>query len=495
MKSNIFNNRRFKYGSAAIIFTAIFIAIIMLINGIISLLDSKIGLYADLTSEQRYEISDVTTGLLADIPDSIEIIFCRDRDKLIEDNYMSMIVTLAEKYELSYPNVTVKFVDRARHPGEINKFRRSTSDIFSDTDVIINAPESGKFRHLRRTAFFSADSDGNLAAFNGEMRITASILAVTRASNDKVALITGHDEAVSTPLVEVLMNAGYDTAESLITVNLATADIPENTRLVIIDNPKRDFLGYTAEKTGSVNEIAKLDKYLKNYGNLFVAIDNETPFLPELCEYLQQEWGISYTPGLVIQETPGYSISTDGRSLIANYNLQSDGTGIYSYEITRRVSTTSARTIVSSATPLTITPVSGKTVSPVLTTSAEATVLDDNVAVQTGKQTLMAISSFLDYPDGMYEKLAHVVVCGSTDFVYTDMAVSSSANADLVYSILNIVGTEKVPIDIQPKMFSDTSIDSIGMATARSFTFRVAAIPALIVLAFGVYVFIRRKRL
>lgn len=482
-----------KYGSAAITFTALFIVIIILINAILSVIDSRVGLYADLTQEQRFEISDISSGLLDGMTDEIEIIFCRDRDRLIEDTHNAMIVTLAEKYELEFDNIKVKFIDRARNPGEINKFRRSTGDKFSDTDVIIHAPATGKFRHLRRTAFFSTDSDGILRGFNGEMRITASVLAVTRASEDKVVLITGHDEAVSTPLVEVLMNAGYDSEDSLVSVNLATSDIPENTRLVIIDNPKRDFLGYSAEKTGSVNEIAKIDKYLKAHGNLFVAVDNETPALPELSEYLREEWGLSYTAGLVIEDTPEHTISTDGRSLIANYNNNSEDA--YAYEVTRRVNTTSARTVVSSATPINIEAVSDKTVSPIITTSSAARVLKDSKTVASGVQNLMAISTFLEYPDGMYEKLSHVILCGSTDFVYTDMALTSTANADLVYSILNIVGTEKVPIDIRAKLFSDTSINGTGMATARNMTVRISVIPAAIVLILGVYMFIRRRRL
>ena len=114
--------------------------------------------------------------------------------------------------------------------------------------------------------------------------------------------------------------------------------------------------------------------------------------------------------------------------------------------------------------------------------------------VSTGTQTLMAVSTFMDYPDGKYEKFAHVFVSGSVDFIHTDLT-SATANADLVYSVLQIVGTEKVPIDIPTRLFADNTISGIGTKTFRSMTIGLSAVPALLVLALGTFVFIRRKHL
>lgn len=486
----IFRTRRMKYGTVAIAFTAVFIAIVISFNAVLSAIDAKAGLYADLTGEQIYELGEDTAALLSEVDIPVEIVFLRDRDILMEKSDMSKIITLAEKYSSSFKNISVSFVDRARNPEAVKRFRRSTSDKFYDTDVMV-AAESGNFRHLSGAAFFTSDSNGNIVGFNGEMRFTSAILAVTRSSGDKVVFITGHDETPTTQLAEVLMNAGYDSADTFVSVDLATGDIPEKTRLVIVSNPKRDFSGYSAEKNGSVNEIAKLDKYLKNYGNMLVFVDNQTPALPEFSEYLVEEWGISYTAGLVVEDADN-SISTDGRGIIASY-VSDKEKHPYAYEIARRVNTTSAKTVASSATPLTLSQASGKTVSPLLVSSAHSAVIDDGKKVASGAQTLMAISSFMDYPDGYYEKFAHVVVSGSVDCVYTDMN-HNTANADLIYSILDIFGTEKTPVDIPSKLYNDTSINSIGMATARKFTVSIALLPTLIVLAAGIYMFVKRSR-
>lgn len=493
--SDLFKNRRMKYGSVAVAFTVIFIAVIILLNAVVTALDNRFGLYADMTSEKSFEIGESSKELLADVTEPVEIIFCRDRDKLISDSYMSRIVLLAEKYAAEFSNISVDYIDNERRGGDLTRFRATTSTTISSTDVIINCPSANKYRKVSRDAFYSVQSSQNTSryvGFNGEMRFTASILAVTRAANDKIALIYGHDESLSSQMVEVLMNAGYDTEESLVTVDLAKDEIPENTRLVIINNPQKDFNGYEAEKSGKVNEIAKLDRYLKEYGNLFVAVNNTTKDLPELSEYLTTEWGIGFHAGEVVEDD-GNSETVDGRSIIARYVTDSENHP-YAYEITRRVGSLSARTVMSNTTPLYLSAASRRTVSPILQSSGAARVMNGEKAVSTGAQTLMAISTFMDYPDGKYEKFSHVFVSGSVDFLHTDLT-DATANSDLIYSILQIVGTEKVPIDIPARMFSDDTVSGIGTRTFRRVTAGLSAIPALAVLILGTVVFIRRKHL
>lgn len=494
MKFDLLNNRKMKYGSVAIAFTVIFIAIVILINAIVTALDSKFGLYADMTSEQSYDISKSTYLLLSDITQPVEIIFCRDRDKLLNDrnyNNMTRIVILAEKYASEFSNISVQFIDNERRGNELARFRATTSTIIRSTDVIINCPGASKYRKLSQSSFYVADSGNKkYLGFNGEMRLTASVLAVTKAADDKIALVIGHDEFPSSQLLEVLMNAGYDSTDSLVTVDLATQDIPDNTRLVIIDNPQTDFNGYEAEKSGKVNEIAKLDRYLKEYGNLMVLVNNTTKALPELSEYLSTEWGIDFHAGEVVEDDAN-SETVDGRSIIAKY-VSDETNHPYSYEVSRRVGTSSARTVMSNTTPLYLTEASRRTVSPILQSSASAKVMDGEREVTSGTQTLMAVSTFMDYPDGKYEKYSHVFVSGSVDFIHTDLT-AATANADLIYSILQIVGTEKVPIDIPARMFADDSVSGIGTRTFRSMTIGLGVIPALLVLIAGTCVFIRRK--
>ena len=235
-------SKRLKYGSVALIFTVIFIAIVILINAILTALDSKFGLYADITGEQRYDISETTFELIGNIQDNIEIIFCNDRDKLIENDMMSMIVMLSEKYESEFPNISVRYLNIDRNLSEARTLAKATTETkLNRTDVIIRSANTEKARIVMKNSFFTLNFDGRsyyYYGFNGERRFTESILMLANSSDDKVAIITGHGENEDlATLAEVLMGAGYDETEQ-VKVNLATEDIPENTRLVIINNPQ-----------------------------------------------------------------------------------------------------------------------------------------------------------------------------------------------------------------------------------------------------------------
>ena len=485
-------SKRLKYGSVALIFTVIFIAIVILINAILTALDSKFGLYADITGEQRYDISETTFELIGNIQDNIEIIFCNDRDKLIENDMMSMIVMLSEKYESEFPNISVRYLNIDRNLSEARTLAKATTETkLNRTHVIIRSANTEKARIVMKNSFFTLNFDGRsyyYYGFNGERRFTESILMLANSSDDKVAIITGHGENEDlATLAEVLMGAGYDETEQ-VKVNLATEDIPENTRLVIINNPQRDFLGYDSANSGNTDEINKLNKYLQNYGNLLVLIDNETGDLPELSEFLA-EWGISYISGLVVVD-PDNSISPDGKSIRASYNHDSENAaGKY---IADKTDLSSSPTIMSSATPLIVD--TDKAFS-VLKSSANSIVYNGETRIADGEQTLMAISSHFEYDENQNERYTHVIVSGSTDFIHWDMASPSTNNADLVRNILTVAGTESVATDIRVKPFYDVDISGIRTASTRDMTLKLIFIPAGIVMIAGIAVFIRRKRL
>ena len=489
--NNILKNKKFKYGSVALAFTAIFVAIIILLNAILTALDSKYGLYAEISGEQRYEISDRSHELLDGTDNEIRIVFCSPRDILQNSGLMSMIVTLAEKFEAEFPDISVSFVDIGRNISEARALAgASTETKLESTDVIIRSDKTGKVRIVKGPSFFTLSSDGqSYYGFNGEMRFVESILAVVNASDDKVAIITGHGEDENlAALGEVLFGAGYDQTEQ-VKVDLSTGEIPENTRLVIINNPKRDFLGHSSAGAGNADEISKLNKYLQSYGNLFVLIDNETPALPELSELLS-EWGIAYASGLVVEDAEN-SVSTDGRGIIAVYNHLTENSA--GEQIAKKSDVSSSRTIMNSSTPLVLD--ADKGASAILASSPSAIVFNGKEPVAQGTWPLMAISSRFEYDENQNERYSHVIVSGSADFVHADMASAATGNADLMRNILGVVSTEKVASNIPVKPFQDTSIAGIGTATARDMTVKVTVIPAVLVLIIGIVVFVKRKRL
>lgn len=107
-------------------------------------------------------------------------------------------------------------------------------------------------------------------------------------------------------------------------MDLTQDTLAEETSVVVIYDPKFDFHG-AFDAAG--NEIAVLDEYMMNYGNLMVFMGAQTPDCPQLDEYLE-EWGIVYGEATVRDESS--AVSTGGMDLIAS--LADDGElGILGY--------------------------------------------------------------------------------------------------------------------------------------------------------------------
>ncbi len=491
MLNKILHTKKFKYGSAAATLTAIFIVIILLFNGIISALGTQFSLYTEISGEKYYNLGNTTKTLLSETDDEISIVFFAEKDLLIENGSMEMIVTLAEKYSTEFKNISVKYIDLVRN----NKEARAIANLSTDggtlhtTDVIIRSEKTGKVsKPLSGNSFFTVNDSNMILGFNGERRFTESILAVVNASDDKVAIITGHGETENlVNLSELLVGAGYDQTEQ-VKVDLSKNDIPENTKLVIINNPKLDFLGGKTTSGSGVNEIEKLNRYLKNYGNILVLLNNETGTLTNLSEFLNEN-GISYTSGYTVSDTAENSrYGSLGRAVHASFKQNTNNAVVE--RLSSKTDISSAHIVMNSTTPL---KVDNEKAAAVLVSSPGAKVTNGTLPVNSGEQVLLAVSSKMNYVKNE-EKWSNLFVSGSTDLVHADLNYSTK-NADLLRNILSVAGTVDIVTGIETVPFADTNISGITTAQAMHITRITTLFPAVIILCVGAYVFIKRKRL
>ena len=66
-------SRKMRIGALAAAFTAFFIAVIVVLNGIVSVLTNKFGWYIDMTSEAVFTLSNEAKSYLADMTDDVNI--------------------------------------------------------------------------------------------------------------------------------------------------------------------------------------------------------------------------------------------------------------------------------------------------------------------------------------------------------------------------------------------------------------------------------------
>ena len=110
MNLSILRNKRLRHGSLSLVFTAIVVVLVVIINVIASSLYDKYRPSGDMTNTELYTISDTTKELLSDVTSPVKIIFCADPDKLDEGNtYLRYIHQSALEYQSNFDFITVEY--------------------------------------------------------------------------------------------------------------------------------------------------------------------------------------------------------------------------------------------------------------------------------------------------------------------------------------------------------------------------------------------------
>ena len=89
---------------------------------------------------------------------------------------------------------------------------------------------------------------------------------------------------------------------------------------------------------------------------------------------------------------------------------------------------------------------------------------------------------------------SYVWACGSVDFAKTEFLNSNTfGNADLLMYSLHTMGKEFVPVEIEFKVFDNTTIEGLTTAQADQYTWTLIMVPAVVMFISGIIVIVRRK--
>ncbi len=285
---------KFRYGAAATVFTAVFVALMIGLNVLVGLASDRFNLQWDLTEKQIFTVSDETVEYLQKLEYDVEFIVLGD-----EANWRSYstsassgssglgvsvhkyIVETLDRYAEESEHVKLHYVDYNYNP-EFFKERNNlpvTDDLGDDPVLIIYSPDTGRYRFIRNSLF----SDSQYLAL--ENRLNTGIRYTTNPDMKKIAVLSGHSERNLAYFKAVMEDDGY----MVNTLELTTVEkIPDDYQLIVICNPTRQY---------SASDIAKIDAFLSNNElegksmMVFADLDycnSDT----ELRGYLT-EWGIS----------------------------------------------------------------------------------------------------------------------------------------------------------------------------------------------------------
>jgi len=285
---------KFKYGTMATVVTAVFIAVIILINITVDIAGQRFTLKMDLTKKQTFTLGADTIKFLEKLDQKTEIIIIGDEQAYRKDvtsttaegqkavSPTRFIVETTDNYVRQSSNVSVIYVDPRYNP---NFFKERAITLDDGTGVaavvVIYSPDTKRYRLIKNSIF------NDMQYVGLERRITSGLLYVTKADLQLIGIMSGHQEDELPYLQVLLEDNGFDVGY----IDIREHDvIPSKVQMLVISNPTRGY---------SVEDIRKLDEYLRNdekFGKqLMVFFDHDTPYNEHLQNYLADEWGIEFS--------------------------------------------------------------------------------------------------------------------------------------------------------------------------------------------------------
>lgn len=492
-RSKIYNKRKRKFALLSGTVCALFLALVIVVNAAVYALGEHFRWYIDMSEGQVFSLSDATKELLSDTDGEIHIYFTVEPDRIASTSpYLFYVYQTALEMQKTFDFISVECIDIIKNPGFYKDYYTTAAQDIYTTSVLVTG--GSEFRLFAIDSFFITNEDGSIWAYQGEYRLVSAILSMTAAEKPTVCFTTSHGETVGDDahaLSGLFSDAGYNVKN----IDLTKEDLPDDTRIVIINDPVYDFGGIEAGDENE-NEIDKLDAFLDNYGCLmaFVAPERASK-LVNLSEFLS-EWGIAFAADTYVKDTAN-SVSIDAKSVVAAYEEEGLGSSLY-LDILKL--DTVPKTILKNAMPMQILEDSIDALDgvrecvPVLSTHDSAVAVKNGEEIKAPGVPLMLLSRETRVVDNEYY-YSYVLACGSAEYNNSEYLLSNSyANSDLLYSAMKITGRERILADIDYKVLDDDKID-ITTAQANRWTAALTVTLPAVIAVCGIAVWVRRKNL
>lgn len=499
MKNNIFKSRRFKHGTLATVLTAVFIAAVVLVNVIATVLLNRFPLSIDLTKDQTFQLAEDSKDFLKNLDTPVKIHVLMDESVFTGNMYFggfydTQVHNVFKQLDQHSGKVTVDFIDLEKNPSfgknadSTYKFGQALTagNIVVESDLrykIITSPDE-----LVNTEFDYQTYSNNITSSKAESVLMGAILSVTDKNPVKVANLTGFREIGADGLVSLMEQNSYIFED----INILTQDIPEDADMLLIAAPTVDY---------TQKEIDKIEKFLsngENYGkNLIYLASYQQGALPMLEGYLKNDWDIEIGEGIVME--------TDQANMFGGYysTLQfisgkrfTEGLGDYSEDalyMPAAVPVTGLNDSPSDGTDGTTEAIIKSSITSVLSPVEISDDWDYTKEEQKSFSTATA-SKRARYKNGTDYVESNVVAFGSTDFFLEDALTHQAfVNGEYTVKVFNTLsGKETNTLDIVPKYQSS---DQLGVTdnVINVIKWIFMIILPILVFAVGIIIWLRRK--
>ena len=461
----------FQGGSYALAISAIVLALLVVVNVLVSILPTSLTRF-DISSSQLYSITSNTKSVVNALEEDVTIYWIVQADE--ED---PIVENLLDKYDSLSDHISVVKKNPDVYPTFTQQY---TDETVANNSLIVECGDKSRYISYSDIYLYETDlySYGYTSAFfDGEGAITSAIDYVVSDELPQLYLLEGHGEAeLPQTFQEQLEKDNIETQ----TLSLLTVDtIPEDADCLMIYSPSSDL---------SQEEADMLRDYMAGGGKLLVmAGPVEDSSLDNLYSLLE-DYGVTAAEGMVVEADRNHYAFQIPLALMPDMT-ESD--------ITQPLIDENYYPIVPVATGLTVSgSASGATVTELLTTSDSAfskvsgyemTTYDKEEGDIDGP---FAVAVSVELDDG-----GQMVWFSSSLFLDDGYnAYSSGANVNLTMNALSQLIGEREAMSIRSKSLNYNYL-TINESTASLLKVTMIGVFPLIYLAIGIGVVVKRRRM
>ena len=461
----------FRGGSYALAVSAIVLALLVVVNVLVSVLPTSLTRF-DISSSQLYSITSNTKSVVSALEEDVTIYWIVQADQ--ED---AILENLLDKYDSLSDHISVVKKNPDVYPTFAQQY---TDETVSNNSLVVECGDKSRYIsysdiYLYETDLYSYSYTS--ASFDGEGAITSAIDYVVSDELPQLYLLEGHGEAeLPQTFQEQLEKDNIETQ----TLSLLTVDaVPEEADCLMIYSPSSDL---------SQEEVDLLRDYLAGGGKLLVmAGPVEEGSLDNLYGLLE-DYGVTAAQGMVVEADRNHYAFQIPLALMPDM-AESD--------ITQPLIDENYYPIVPAATGLTVSgSAAGATVTELLTTSEtafskvsgyEMTTYDKEEGDIDGP---FAVAVSVELDDG-----GEMVWFSSSLFLDDGYnAYSSGANVNLTMNALSQLIGEREAMSIRSKSLNYNYL-TINESTASLLKVTMIGVFPLIYLAIGIGVVVKRRRM
>lgn len=319
---SVLSSQKLRRRGISTVFTAVFLAAVILLNVVVSMLSSRFpSINLDLSAQKTNSLTQDALKVVdaVKLPTTITILGPETdvRDNVLYSGYgfnYSQVAVLSDKIKERNSNITVKYVDLDKNPTYASELGETN---LTAGCVVVSTEK--RHRVLQITDLFSQQTDYTTgAASTYSMVGTALASAISQVNSEKlpvIAFATGHEEIYdTTALQSVLKNASFET----VSFNILTQEIPANAQMVMLASPATDY---------TPQELKKLDAFLENSKlaadrSLLITFYPSQEALPNLSSFLK-EWGIEVPRAVVVERDQSRVAQSDASFILTKTNVDS----------------------------------------------------------------------------------------------------------------------------------------------------------------------------